>query len=74
MARRPDPHAPAVAGRPVAGRAAENRACPLTGAEAAAAFQVEIGGRVLGFADAFTRDKVAADPLAWPEVEALLGS
>jgi glutathione S-transferase len=69
---RPDPHAPAVAGRAVAGQLAENAACPLTGSDAQAEFQVEVQGRILGFGDAFGRDKVAADPLAWPEVEALL--
>ena len=70
---RPDPHAPAVAGRPVADREAENAFCPFTGREPSPRLQVEVQGRVLGFADAFARDKVAADPLAWPEVQALLG-
>lgn len=70
LAPRPDPHAPALTGQPVEGRAPENAFCPFTGGEPAC--QVDIRGRVLGFVDAFTRDKVAADPLAWPEVEALL--
>jgi glutathione S-transferase len=70
MAPRPDPFAPAETGLPAEGRAAENESCPFTGG--APAFAVEVSGRVLGFGDAFTRDKVAADPLAWPEVEALL--
>lgn len=67
-----DPHRPPVAGRPVSGETAENPFCPFSGRDPSPAFQVEVGGRVLGFADAFTRDKVAADPLAWPEVHALL--
>ena len=73
LPRRPggaDPHAPALAGRPVKGEAPENDACPFTGG--APEFRMAVEGRVLGFADAFTRDKAAADPLAWPEVEALL--
>ena len=69
---RPDPHAPALTGRPVAGREAENAVCPFTGRDALPELQVEVQGRVLGFADAFARDKVAADPLAWQEVGALL--
>ena len=67
-----DPHAPAVGGRAVAGREAENAFCPFSGGDPRPELQVEVQGRVLGFADAFSRDKVAADPLAWPEVEALL--
>ncbi len=70
LATRADPYAPAVIGRAIEDGAAENAACPLTGCTPA--FLVEVDGRVLGFADAFGRDKVAADPLAWPEVEALL--
>lgn len=75
LAERDDPFAPAVTGRRVEGLAPENAFCPFTGAAltgAETALSVEVEGRVLGFADAFSRDKVAADPLAWPEVEALL--
>ena len=67
---RPEPYAPALLGRPVEGRAAENEFCPFTGG--APGFLVEVQGRVLGFGDAFARDKVAADPLAWPEIAAVL--
>jgi glutathione S-transferase len=67
-----DPYAPPVAGRAVSGRDAENAVCPFTGRDPLPELQVEVRGRVLGFADAFARDKVAADPLAWPEVAALL--
>ncbi len=67
---RADPCAPALVGRAVESRAAENAICPFTGD--APAYLVDVAGRVLGFADVFVRDKVAADPLAWPEVEALL--
>jgi glutathione S-transferase len=70
---RDDPHAPAITGLPVEGHAAENDFCPFTGDEPSPDFQVEVQGRVLGFAGAFDRDKVAADPLAWPEVRAMLG-
>jgi glutathione S-transferase len=69
---RTDAHPPPSAGRPEAGQAAENALCPFTGSDARADLQVEVQGRVFGFADQFTRDKVAADPLAWPEVQALL--
>lgn len=70
---RADPHVPVVIGRAVAGRTPENAFCPFTGGDPLPELQVEVQGRVLGFADAFTRDKVAADPLAWPEVLSLLG-
>jgi glutathione S-transferase len=69
---REDSHAPAITGRAVSGRAAGNEFCPFTGGNPLPDLQVEVRGRVLGFADPFTRDKVAADPLAWPEVVALL--
>jgi glutathione S-transferase len=67
---RRDPYAPEVTGKPAPGRQAENDFCPFTGADPV--HPVEIGGRVLGFGDAFTAAKVAADPLAWPEVADLL--
>ena len=69
---RGDPYVPTVTGRPVSGRAPQNETCPFTGGPPAADLQVEVQGRVLGFADAFARDSVAADPLAWPQVEGLL--
>jgi glutathione S-transferase len=72
LPERADPAAPAVIGTAVGGLAAENAFCPFTGADARADLQVEVQGRILGFADAFGRDKVAADPLAWPEVVELL--
>ena len=67
---RPDPYAPEVTGTATLGRAPENACCPFTGADPV--YPVEIGGRILGFGDAFTAAKVAADPLAWPEVVELL--
>lgn len=72
LPERPDPAAPEVTGDVVTGRSAENAFCPFTGAAVRPEFQLSVRGRVLGFADAFTRDKAAADPFAWPEVAALL--
>jgi glutathione S-transferase len=68
---RPDPNTPKVIGTATPGRAPENAVCPFTGADPV--YPVEIGGRILGFGDAFTAAKAAADPLAWPEVVDLLG-
>ena len=69
---RPVPFSPEVAGVAVEGRLAQHDRCPFTGAPSEPDLQVEIEGRVLGFADRFTRDKVLADPLAWPEIDVLL--
>lgn len=71
---RPDPLAPVRTGRPVEGAGAENAACPFSGKPVSPDSLVEIQGRVIGFCNPFCRDKVAADPDAWPEVAALLGS
>ncbi len=70
---RPDPHEPALTGTPVQAGRPENAMCPFTGADPAPGAMVDVRGRVLGFGDAFTAAKVAADPLAWPDVAALLG-
>ena len=73
LPERPNPHSPAVTGARVGDdRVATNEFCPFTGEDIAAGCRVEIAGRVLGFGDAFTRDKVAADPYCWPELAALL--
>ena len=71
---RPDPCAPGRTGRPVEAVGAENAACPFSGKPVAPDSLVEIQGRVIGFCNPFCRDKAAADPDAWPEVAALLGS
>jgi glutathione S-transferase len=49
----------------------ENTACPFSGA--APTHLAQIDGRIIGFCNAFCRDKSVADALAWPEVAALLG-
>lgn len=69
---RPDPHAPAFRGTVTSGGTTANATCPFTGAVPGPDHQVEVQGRTLGFGDAFTAAKVAADPLAWAEVAALL--
>ena len=68
---RPDPTEPEVTGTVVHEEVAANTACPLTGGPPT--HLVRIGDTVLGFETAFDRDKVAADPLAWPEISVLLG-
>lgn len=67
---RPDPHVPEIVGRNAPGEAPANAACPFTGAEPTHPVMVE--GRVFGLGDAFTAAKVAADPLAWPEMAQLM--
>ncbi len=47
----------------------ENDACPYSGG--AMTHLLEVGGRVFGFCNAFCRDKTLADPLAWPEFQAV---
>lgn len=49
---------------------AENAACPFSGRPVT--HLARIDGRVIGFCNAFCRDKSVADPLAWPQVAALL--
>ncbi len=48
----------------------ENTACPFSGKPVT--HLARIDGRVIGFCNAFCRDKSVADPLAWPQVAALL--
>lgn len=67
---RPDPHEPEEVGTRTDGRPAENAICPFTGGDPAHA--VELRNRVFGFGDALTAARVAADPLAWPEIVDLL--
>lgn len=49
-----------------------NAACLFSGKPTVADGLVEVDGQLLGFCNAFCRDKVAADPDAWPEVSRLL--
>ena len=69
---RANPHDPAVTGRAVMGQEAENPHCPFSGRDVSSDSLVEIEGRTIGFCNPFCRDKVAADPYAWPEVRDLL--
>ena len=50
---------------------ADNAGCPFSGK--APTHLALIEGRVIGFCNPVCRDKAVADPLAWPEVAALLG-
>ena len=69
---RPNPHDPAVTGTPVTGAEPLNGFCPFSARDVAPDSLVEVEGKVLGFCNTFCRDKVAADPYAWPEAAALL--
>ncbi|MFV0359755.1 glutathione S-transferase [Tropicimonas sp.] len=60
----PRPARAVDAGRP------ENTRCPFSGGPAR--WLAELDGRVIGFGNAFCRDKVVADPDAWPEIVQLL--
>ena len=73
---RPWPPAPWPGPAPLPARALaegspENAACPFSGKPPT--HPAAIDGRIIGFCNAFCRDKAVADPLAWPEVAALLG-
>ncbi|MEM7189358.1 MAG: glutathione S-transferase [Pseudomonadota bacterium] len=69
---RPNPHDPSVTGQAVAGANPKNEFCPFSGRDVADDSLVDVDGTVIGFCNTFCRDKVAADPLAWPEAAALL--
>ncbi|MEO1493983.1 MAG: glutathione S-transferase [Pseudomonadota bacterium] len=69
---RPNPHDPVVTGLAVTDGTAENSFCPFSGLDVSADGLVAVDGRVIGFCNPFCRDKVAADPMAWPDAAALL--
>ncbi|MEL7469487.1 MAG: glutathione S-transferase [Pseudomonadota bacterium] len=69
---RPNPHDPEVTGTAVTGKPSMNAHCPFSGKDVAPDSLVEVQGRVIGFCNTFCRDKVAADPMVWPEAAALL--
>lgn len=48
----------------------ENEVCPYSGDPITHLMQVQ--GRVFGFCNAFCRDKSVADPMAWPQLAALI--
>jgi glutathione S-transferase len=72
---RPYPTAPWPGPAPLPARATdtgqpENSACPFSGKPVT--HLADIDGRIIGFCNAFCRDKAVADPLAWPQVASLL--
>ena len=70
---RANPHDPAVAGQTVGDdRVAANEFCPFTGPTSRRDAGSRWRAACWGLGDAFTRDKVAADPYCWPEIAALL--
>ena len=71
-AARPNPHDPEITGTVVHGVQAINAHCPFSGKNVSAEGLVEVEGKVIGFCNPFCRDKVAADPMCWPEVAAML--
>lgn len=66
---RPWPGPAPLAAKAVAGREAENAACPYSGRPVE--HVLELDGRRIGFCHAFCRDKTVADPEAWPAFMAL---
>lgn len=68
--RRPWPGPVPLPARAVEGTAAENAACPYSGAPVT--HVLDLQGRRFGFCNAFCRDKTVADPEAWPKFMALL--
>ncbi len=58
--------------RAVDGTDAENAACPYSGKPVT--HVLELGGRRIGFCNAFCRDKTLADPEAWPKFMAVYQS
>lgn len=63
-----------VRATPVTGVPPINATCPFSGKPVAEDACATIDGRVIGFCNAFCRDKTVADPAAWPEVMDLLRS
>ena len=62
----------ALAAEPVETGTPINLLCPFSNKPAV--HLARIDGRLVGFCNSTCRDKVVVDPLAWPEVTALLGS
>lgn len=58
--------------RAVTDAAPLNTTCPFSGKPVAPDSLAEVTGRVIGFCNPFCRDKVVADPEAWPAAMALL--
>ena len=73
--RREHPQAPWPGPAPLPATARDsgpsiNATCPYSGKPVT--HFLEVGGTVLGFCNAFCRDKTGADPQAWPQAMALL--
>lgn len=72
LPERPWPGPTPLPARAVSGVAASNAACPFSGKAVAADSLAEVAGTVIGFCNPGCRDKVVADPGAWPAAMALL--
>lgn len=71
---RPWPGPAALPARAVATGLAANATCPFSGEPVAADSLADIDGIVIGFCNPFCRDKVVADPEAWPAAMAALAA
>ncbi len=69
---RPWPGPAPLPARAVSGVTAVNDVCPFSGRPVAADSLAEVAGTVIGFCNTGCRDKVVADPEAWPTAMALL--
>ena len=68
---RANPHDPALTGTAAMGPS-ENANCPYSGKPVVKDSIMDVQGRKIGFCNPFCRDKTAADPMAWPQVAAML--
>ncbi len=69
---RPWPGPAPLPARAISGMTPVNDACPFSGKPVAAYSLAEVAGTVIGFCNTGCRDKVVADPEAWPKAMALL--
>lgn len=74
LPERPWPGPAPLAARAITGADPSNPACPFSGKPVAADSLAEIDGRIIGFCNTFCRDEVLRDPLAFPQVAALLAA
>ncbi|MFO1209193.1 MAG: glutathione S-transferase [Amaricoccus sp.] len=72
LPERPWPGPPPLPARAVAGVDPVNAACPFSGDPVAPDSLAEVDGVVVGFCNRFCRDKVVADPEAWPAAMAVV--
>ena len=71
---RPWPGPAPLPARAVASVDPVNAACPFSGDPVASDSLAEVDGIVVGFCNRFCRDKVVADPEAWPAAMAVVRS